>query len=434
MSKFIKISFCFVLIFSIIFSAGCESQYLGGDRNAKWKKDLSYLEEALPKKHANLFFKTSKEQFHNDISNLKNSVDKSNDDEIVAGIYKIMASIGDAHSNAYRKFTKQYPVQFYYFKDGIYVINTTSQYKEALYSKLVKVNGIDIEKVKQAIIPLIVAENEGMIKKSIPKYLSNPEILHGIKIVPDIEKAVFTFENDKGENFDINIKSIDRGKGDKLIVNQSYDSSYPLYMQKSESNYWYKYLDKEKTLYFKYNQCVPDKDEKAPKIEDFIADMLKFIDNHPVNKFVIDMRDNGGGTDKYIFPIIDKLKNNKLNNKNSLFVIVGRGTFSAAMTDAVLLKKQTNATFVGESTSAKPNHYGAVKHFMLPNSKMEIGYSTQFNESDENNSEGSLEDNLSTFVPDKVIEISIKDYLNKKDPVLDYILGFNQESNIDKQA
>ncbi|WPC39527.1 peptidase S41 [Clostridium sp. JS66] len=423
MSKFIKISFCFVLIFSIIFSTGCESQYLGGDRNAKWKKDLSYLEEALPKKHANLFFKTSKEQFHNDISNLKNSVDKSNDDEIVAGIYKIMASIGDAHSSAYKEFSKIYPVQFYYFKDGIYVINTTSQYKEALYSKLVKINGIDIEKVKQAIIPLIVAENEGMIKKGIPKYLSNPEILHGIKITKDTEKAVFTFENDKGESFDINIKSVDRGKGDNLIVNQSPDSSYPLYMQKTELNYWYKYLDKEKTLYFKYNKCNPDEDEKAPKIEDFITDMLKFIDKHPVDKFVIDMRTNGGGSDKYIVPIIDKLKNSKLNNKNSLFVIVGRDTFSAAMVDTVLLKKQTNATFVGESTSAKPSHYGAVKHLTLPNSKIEVGYSTQFNEADDNDSEGSLDDKLNTFMPDKIIEISINDYVNKKDPILDYILN-----------
>ncbi len=419
MNKFIKISFPFILIFSILFSTGCESQYLGGDRDAKWKKDLSYLEEALPKKHANLFFKISKDQFHNDINNLKNSVDKLNDDEIVAGIYKIMASIGDAHSSAYKEFSKRYPIQFYYFKEGIYVINTTSEYKEALYSKLVKVNGVDIEKVKQAIIPLIVAENEGMIKKGIPKYLAMPEIIHGIKIAKDTEKATFTFENDKGETFDINIKSVDIDKSDKLIINESYDISYPLYMQKPNSNYWYKYLDKEKTLYFKYNKCLPDKDEKAPKIEDFMDNMLKFLDNHPVDKFVIDMRDNGGGSDKYITPIIDKLKSNKLNNKNSLFVIVGRRTFSAAMVDVVLLKKQTNATFVGESTSAKPNHYGSVKNFVLPNSKIAIGYSTQLNKSDGDNSK----DTSSTFVPDKTIEISIKDYVNKEDPVLDYILG-----------
>lgn len=413
MNKFIKNSIYLMIILLSIFFTGCESQYLGSDRNSKWKKDLSYLQEALPKKHVDLFFKTNEQKFNKDINDLKNSVDTLNDDEIVVGIYKIMASIGDSHASAYKKSSKLYPMQFYNFKEGIYVVNTTNQYKETLYSKLTKINGIDIEKVKQEIIPLFVAENEAMIKKSIPNYLSNPEILHGIKVVSDTENAVFTFENDKGKTFDVNIKSIERGKGDKLIINELYDSSYPLYMQKPDSNYWYKYLDKEKVLYFKYNKCQQDKDESAEKIEDFIDKLLKFIDNHPVDKFVIDMRDNGGGSDKYILPIIDKLKNNKINNKDSLFVIVGRNTFSAALVDAVLLKERTNATFLGETTSAKPNHYSAAKPFILPNSKIPVRYTTQAKESD---------DNSTTFTPDKIIEISIKDYINKKDPVLDYIL------------
>ena len=42
-------------------------------RNSKWIKDLNYLQEALPKKHANLFFKVSKDQFNNQINELKKS-------------------------------------------------------------------------------------------------------------------------------------------------------------------------------------------------------------------------------------------------------------------------------------------------------------------------------------------------------------------------
>lgn len=426
MKKFIKINFCLVLIFSIVLFVGCQSQYLGGDRNDKWKKDLNYLQAALPKKHENLFFKVTEEKFNKDIEILKNSVNTLNDDEIVAGIYRIMASIGDTHTAAYKKSSKVYPIQFYYFKEGIYVVNTISEYKQSLYSKLVKINGVDIEKVKQEIIPLMVAENEGVIKKSVPNYLSNPELLHGIKVVSDTEKAVFTFQNDKGETFDINIKSIERGKEIKSIVNELYDTSYPLYMQKPDSNYWYKYLDKEKTLYFKYNKCQQDGDGNVETIEEFIDKLLKIMDNHPVDKFVIDMRDNGGGSDRYMTPIIDKLKNSKINNKNNLFVIVGRRTFSAAIVNAVQLRTGTNATFVGEPTSGKPNHYGSVKNFILPNSKIPIRYSTQLNKSGGDNSE----DTSSTFMPDKVIEISIKDYLNKKDPVLDYILNYNTGGKI----
>ncbi|NSA19332.1 hypothetical protein FHU25_003397 [Clostridium saccharobutylicum] len=93
---------------------------------------------------------------------------------------------------------------------------------------------------------------------------------------------------------------------------------------------------------------------------------------------------------------------------------MGRGTFSAAIVDIVNWKEETNATFVGEATSGKPNHYGSVKNFTLPNSKLTVQYSTVYARTgnDESNS----------FIPDKTIEISIDDYVNKKDPVLDYIL------------
>lgn len=414
MNKFTKGSFCFILIFLVLFSVGCESQYLGGDRNTKWKKDLSYLKEALPKKHVNLFFSNSEKRFDNDIDALKNSVDSLNDDEIVDGIYKVVASMGDTHTSVYKKALNIYPMQFYYFKEGIYVVNTTNQYREALYSKLIKVNGIDMDKIKQAILPLIIAENDAMIKKSIPKYLMNAEILHGVKIVPDVKKATFTFQNDKGEVFDLSINSVSSDTFDgKFIINKAYDNSYPLYMQKANLNYWYKYLDSNRTLYFKFNKC--QEDNNTERLEVFTNELIKFMNTHTIDKFIIDIRDNSGGSDKYINPFINWLDNNKINNKNNLFVIVGRNTFSSAVLNAVMLKNKTHATFVGEPTSGKPNHYGSVQSFILPNSKISIQYSTQFNKSSEEDS--------NTFIPDKTIEISIKDYVNKKDPILDYILG-----------
>lgn len=213
-------------------------------------------------------------------------------------------------------------MEFYYFKEGIYVVNTTSEYKKALYAKLTKVNGKDIKSVEKAIVPLVVNDNEGMFKKSVPKYLSNPEILHGIKIINNTNKATFTFEDSNGKSFDLNVKPMDKHEiGQKFTINEKYDTSYPLYMQKGNLNYWYKYLSYENTVYFKYNKCQSDGDSDK-SIEDFITQMLNFMNTHAVDKFVIDMRDNSGGSDKYIQPIINWLKNKKVNDKNHLFVIV----------------------------------------------------------------------------------------------------------------
>ena len=413
MKNIIKINICFFLIFLMILTTGCETQYLSGDRNTKWKKDLNYLQEALPKKHPNLFFKVSEEQFNKEIDDLRNSVDNLNDDEIIDGMYKIVASVGDAHTKIKREFLKQYPMEFYYFKDGVYVVNTIDEYKEALYSKLIKINRQDIKLIEDKISPLIAKENEQSIKKALPGLLSIPEILHGVKIVDNIDKvATFTFENREGKTFDLNVNPLDFNKNVEFIISAEYDESYPLYMQNPTYNYWYKYLENDKTLYLKYNQCLES--NKDGKISDFNNEILDFINNNSVDKFVIDMRDNGGGGQDQLDIIIQGIKNKEINNKNKFFVIVGRNTFSAAIGDVVKWRKETNATFIGQETSGKLNHYGSWDTFALPNSKLTVQYSTMY----VNNGD----DESDSFIPDKTIEISIDDYVNKKDPVLDYII------------
>ena len=413
MKRIIKINICFFLVFLMLLVTGCETQYLSGDRNSKWKKDLNYLQEALPKKHPNLFFKVSEEQFNKEIDDLKNSVDNLNDDEIIDGIYKITASVGDAHTKIKRDFSKQYPMEFYYFKDGVYVINTIDEYKEALYSKLIKINGQDIKSMEDKISPLIAKVNEQTIKKALPNYLTIPEILHGVKIVNNIDSEVsFTFENREGKTFDLNVNPLDFKENIEFIISGEYDESYPLYMQNPTYNYWYKYLENDKTLYLKYNQCLES--NKDGKISDFNNEILDFINNNSVDKFVIDMRDNGGGGQDQLDIIIQGIKNKEINDKNKFFVIVGRNTFSAAIGDVVKWRDETNATFIGQATSGKLNHYGQWSTFTLPNSNLTVQCSTMY----VNNGE----DESDSFMPDKIIEISIDDYVNKKDPVLDYVL------------
>lgn len=413
MKKIIRINICFFLVFLILLTTGCETQYLSGDRNSKWRKDLDYLQEALPNKHANLFFKINEEQFKDKIDELKKSVDNLNDDEIIDGIYRIVASVGDGHTKVQRNFTKRYPVHFFCFEDGIYVINTVDEYKEALYSKLLKVNGQDMKSIENKILPLIAQENKESARKVLPTYLFRPEILHGAKIIDNIDSEVtFTFENRDGNVFDLNMKPLDSTESMNTIVDVEYDESYPLYMQNPNYNYWYKYLENDKTLYLKYNECAES--NKSGKIDDFNNEVLNFIDNNKVEKFVIDMRDNGGGQANRLNTIIEGIRNTNINNKNRFFVIVGRGTFSAAIDDVVKWRKETNASFIGQPTSGKPNHYGSVGDFTLPNSKLTVKYSTIYVKTGDDESD--------SFMPDKTIEVSIDDYVNKKDPILEYIL------------
>ena len=76
-------------------------------------------------------------------------------------------------------------------------------------------------------------------------------------------------------------------------------------------------------------------------------------------------------------------------------------------------KNLTKATYVGEETGGKPNHFGEVKRFELPSSKIEVYYSTKFFR--------RAEKDVSTINPDFKVEESFGDFKSGVDPVFDWI-------------
>jgi C-terminal processing protease CtpA/Prc len=63
--------------------------------------------------------------------------------------------------------------------------------------------------------------------------------------------------------------------------------------------------------------------------------------------------------------------------KGRIFVLIGPGTFSSAILNAIELKQQ-GATLVGEPTGGGAGHYGEVKILTLPNSKLAVRYTSKF--------------------------------------------------------
>jgi hypothetical protein len=52
--------------------------------------------------------------------------------------------------------------------------------------------------------------------------------------------------------------------------------------------------------------------------------------------------------------------------------------FTSGLLNAIDLRQKTNATFVGEATGGKPNHFGEVGNFRLPNSRLQVNYAKRF--------------------------------------------------------
>lgn len=76
-------------------------------------------------------------------------------------------------------------------------------------------------------------------------------------------------------------------------------------------------------------------------------------------------------------------------------------------------KRLTNAVYVGEETAGKPNHFGEVKNFQLPASKLWVNYSTKYFK--------VTDEEVNTITPDVRIEMSFSDFIKGIDPVYEWI-------------
>jgi C-terminal processing protease CtpA/Prc len=148
----------------------------------------------------------------------------------------------------------------------------------------------------------------------------------------------------------------------------------------------------------------------------FVKTLFSVVDTEKVKRIVIDLRHNGGGNSGIFAPFLEELKKRQeFLQKESIYVLIGRRTFSSAILNAIDLKKQTPAIFVGEPTGGKPNHYGEVQSFRLPQSGLPVTYSIKYFQ--------VVDDDPESLVPDLLIEQKISDYLRKGDPVLESVLG-----------
>ncbi|OFX83589.1 MAG: hypothetical protein A2W99_15260 [Bacteroidetes bacterium GWF2_33_16] len=415
-----------LFIFGLCFSTALISQ----TRKEVWIKDIEYLKTELAIQHKNLFFSESREYFNHQLDSIIKLIDKKDDTELAIALQIVVAKMGDDHTSVdyYKKVIEKgrLPLFTYWFTDGFLVTTTTADYQKILGFKLTAINGLSIDSVVYKTSALLTQTNEAIIKYRIPGVINLMGVLEYFEIA-DSDSVFCSFENNSGNTMDMWIKPIDGNNKNKDFA-QLKSEKVPLGWLDQKSFFWSKILDDGKTLYVQYNQCRSKESElkygnkkvakELPSFDKFKKELLKQITQPEIERLVFDMRFNSGGSSPQGTELINELAQiEKINRKGKLFVLVGRRTFSSAIINTMDFKEKTNAIIVGEQTSGKPNHFGEVRYFALPNSGIRVYYSTKYfkrNELDEN-----------TIFPNHVIEMSSDDYLKGIDLVIDWTLNFN---------
>jgi len=385
------------------------------ERNRLFKEDIEYLQKELPKRHKNLFSKITKEEFDSLCRNLINKVDQLDNKHLLVDISKIIAAVGDAHTNINIWDGYLYPLQFWLFDDGVYIVNADARYEDMIFSKVLKIDGTDIETVKKILSETISYENESWLKVMLQNNLRMPAYLYGSGIQQNENQATFTVEKD-GEITDFTVNAIDYFSEN---INYAYNDSRTKFYGKYEKYYAYEYMDDYKALYFEYNVCDNMNDLS---FKEFNKDMMNFIEKNKPEKIIVDVRNNTGGNSEVLNPFTNALKDYiKKNNNVEVYILIGRNTFSSGMFAVFRVKEAAaEAVSIGEATGGALDCYGDIKKLILPNSALPVSYSTKYFEFSKMFAYES--DDYSTYLPDEAFNPTIEDYRNGIDSMLEYVL------------
>ncbi len=386
-------------------------------RSASWNQDLDYFSSQLRTNQYGFSSLISVQEFDNTVQRLKNSVDSLQDYEIYIKLEQLVASFNVAHLTAYPSSAQKFhymPVSVRVFPGGVYILMTDQNNSGLLGKKILGIGGFPIQAVEDSLKKIIPHENEFWFEDQLPQIISCTEVLKYFGFSKSVLSAVLNVEGAGEVTVNSAEKSLNVLAGEMSSVLDG--KELPLYLQNQSKYYWYSYIAADSALYIKYNKCANSADISFYA---FTSGVKDFISSHQVDMVIVDLRNNGGGNSSIINPLLNYLQSSSFNQRGKLFIITDRGTFSSALLNAISFKLYTDCILVGEPTGGKPNSYGEVRSFSLPNSGIIVQYCTKYFK--------TLSDDPESLFPDYDVETSFADYSGCKDPVLDFILNYRTD-------
>lgn len=395
----------FIVIITLFASISINSQELSTEQ---WREDIEFFNTELVQNHKSPYNFISEQEFIKIYQDFYNNIPNLTTNEIMVGLIKLAASIGDGHTNIrpYDQFNS-FPVRFYWFGEKLKIIKTDPNHQELLGGEVVKIGNYSVSKANNKIKDLIPAnESPTFLLGWSQAMLRMAEVLKTREIIKNKEVLPLKIKFENGKSKTVKIYLDEKSKQELVSVYKN-----PPRFLKDRSKPYFEWLSEEKKiLYFNFETYPEWKD-----FEKFGMGLIGFIAKNKVEMLVVDLRLNGGGDFKKGLRLIEEInKRTDFVNEGETYVIIGRDTFSAGMSNVAHFKQKMNATLIGETTGARPNGYQENHSIVLPNSKIPASIAKEYYIFSDKNTSG--------IIPDIEILPNYKLYLKGQDPVINWLL------------
>ncbi len=400
-------------------------------REDGWRLDLDYLTKRVAETHYSPFKNISRAEWDREIARISAAVPNMKDYEIIVALVQLMVRIDDGHTglSAPRegKFAfHMLPIQFYDFKDGLFVKAAHADYAQLVGKRVVRVGSLTTQDALARIKTTAQRDNDQGARWMGPRYLSRIEYLDALDISTGLESAEVTVVDAKGKETRTAVRAAPF-PGHSPHDTQEIPSDWidmapnakplPLWRRSPDHFFTVDYLDDSNIVYANFRVVIDQPDGET--VAQFGKRTVEMFEAKKARALVIDVRLNNGGNNflgRAFFQTI--LKSDALNEDARLFVITGRETFSACQNFCNWLDRQTPALFVGEPTGSRPNFIGEGNNIILPYSGLTANASSRY-------WQDSVSEDMRVWIaPDLAAEMTSDDYRNHRDPALAAILEY----------
>ena len=383
-----------------------------------WRQDIDLLLDRLNVLHPRPYEFVSRDAFNQAAEELRQRLRGLDDQGTVLEIMRLVTRLRDGHTipvpiQQLAGF-RAVPVQLESFADGWRIIGAPAHLREWVGRRVVSIGKMPTEEVFRRVADYVPHDNEIHARSRAPLALSIPRLLRAVGAIDKDGPVAYRLAADDGTESSIEIRPVSLLRFAYWVWRTPAPVREPLYLSNINDRYWFTVLKPSGTLYLQFNE-VRDKPEES--ISDFGRRALRAAREYRVERFIIDLRHNGGGDHTRARQFVEDLsRDDYVNQRGRLYVIIGRHTYSAATTLVTWLEYRSSAIFVGEPTGGRPNHPGDAEIIVLPNSRMRVRISRIF-------WQHSLpEDDRPWNAPDIPIELTYQDFRSHRDPALETIL------------
>lgn len=408
MKRFLIVTLSFLICYNT-FSQSLDTE--------SWIKDIDFYKTNLEKNHIDLYNTISKEEFEKEIHQIKSTLNKKNDLEVILDLMRLTRKIGDGHTafSLRGRETHLFPIEIYKVNGQWRVIKTTNNHQNLLGKILAGIDGKSIDKITKEVSKVAqYVENEQSETIRTGEYLMISELLFGLQLTNNQLKAEFSFIDDNHKESRVVLNAINSKYYYENTDFHTYKTIIPEIQKPTDSKHdylWFSSIKNTKAIYIKF-EGYPSFEE----MKSFGESVLNYVNKNQSKYVVIDLRNNRGG-DFFVGTFLAYYLNlaDSVDWKSGVYVLTDKVTFSAGTSNASQFRQILNARIIGEPTGSNPTGYQDMGQFKLPNSGMIVTYSKRL---------FRFQDHITHGVqPDVLIKYDWNSYSNGIDNMMKWIIN-----------